>query len=690
MNEIRRTTLRFAALLAVTAPAVGQTGSSTSMSDSPASFLSDSRHRWRIGLSSRQGLVHFGLDSEGTGREKINLLASPAIVSWVGPSSGATAWRQDQGRGWACSIPGKDAGTAVTWTISRDGDDLIWRFAYSGEKPAVDLNVMLPFDPLMGAAVLIPARLDPQGRGLGPWLLMVPDAGHLRVEAEPASAWLAMNDGTRGGSPTNAPAGGVDPRLRGKAWLEAVRIPGYTPGRLTLRFASAQPVVPGTHLVLRFRPQELPPTEGIDASVWRRIRRPYLNNWQPCGTWAGPQRAWVLANNVLSDPASISLSFYAEPMLFWHTLVPGIDVKGLLRHSLDYWLHNHVSAQGHVNAFGHMYDLYPSTGAFLIIAAWDYWVLSRDSAWLNREMPVLHRMGDYLQRRDVDKDGLIESYGSGNAGTLRDPDRADVWFEMMNFGWKNAWANAVEYRAFVLMAEMLEAAGQPRGAEYYRGLATRLRQAYVGQLLSPQSGWFVSWVSQDGKIHDYCHTFVNGAAVAYGIVDPQQGRQILSRVVAKSRSIGFDRWNLGVPGNLIPCRKEDMISARIGMDGQPIKDDFHWPESLTEKDAFGYRYPNGTIHPALVWYYLLGLQVAGLSGEADRILDAMIQSAQEGLFQNGIVNAGYGGAEHFYFNGRTCGYEGYLPESYNFLMAVFTRSPAGRQRLLGPLMKMKD
>jgi hypothetical protein len=611
-------------------------------------------------------------------------------LSWAGVGGRATRWQLDQEQGWSCSIPGVDAGSGITWTVSQEGDDLLWRMAYAGKKEANDLTVTLPFDPLMGAAVLIPAHLDGQGRGLGPWLLVVADAGHFCVDAEPAGAWFAVNNGMRGGAPANAPARGVDPRLRGKAWLEAVKVPNYRPGRLTLQFICMRPVAPGTRLALRFHPQELLTPEGIDVSVWTRIRRPYLNNWQPCGTWAGPQRAWVLANNVLSDPASISLSFYAEPMLFFHELVPGIDVRGLLRYSLDYWLHNHVSAQGHVNAFGQMYDLYPSTGAFLIVAAWDYWVLSHDQDWLSREIPVLHRMADYLQRRDVDKDGLIESYGSGNSGTLRDPDRADIWFEMINFGHKNGWANAVEYRAFVCLAEMLEAIGQSKGAAYYRDLAARLRQAYVRQFLSPSNGWFVSWISQDGQIHDYCHTFVNGAAVAYGIVGPDQGRQILSRIVAKSKSIGFDQWHLGVPANLIPCRKEDMISARIGLDGQPVKDDFYWPDSLTEKDAFGHRYPNGTIHPTLVWYYLLGLQVAGLADEADRILNAMIGSAEEGLFQNGIVNVGYGGAEHFYINGRTCGYEGYLPESYNFLMAAFTRSEACRRRLLGPLMKMGD
>ena len=65
---------------------------------------------------------------------------------------------------------------------------------------------------------------------------------------------------------------------------------------------------------------------------------------------------------------------------------------------------------------------------------------------------------------------------------------------------------------------------QPEGAAYYRGLAARLREAYVRQFLSRENGWFVSWISQDGQVHDYCHTFVNGAAVAYGIVGPEQGK----------------------------------------------------------------------------------------------------------------------------------------------------------------------
>ncbi|MBI5091108.1 MAG: hypothetical protein HZB26_01550 [Candidatus Hydrogenedentes bacterium] len=647
--------------------------------------LHDARRRWVLGLDSGRGVVFFGLDSEGTGREKTNLLADLVMPTWADADTPAAQWDSTARDRWICTIPCRDKNGVVTWTVSGEKDDLIWKLEYAGDGTIENLRIGLPINALLAAAVLIPARVNELNRGLGPWLLVAPDFGHLLVEAESSVTWFAINEGARGGSAQNAPQEGVDPRLRGDAWLDAVRAPGYRRGKLSLQFASDAALGPGTLVTLRFRPQELSNPEGIPAHTWKRIRRAYLNHWQPCGTWCGPERATVLANNVLSDPASISLWFYSEPMIFYTQPLPGIDLRRLLRRSLDYWLEHGVSAQGHVNAFGAMYDLYVSAGACLLISAWDYWTVSQDGEWLKKQIPMLHRMGDYLLRRDVDSDGLVESYGSGNAGTLRDPDRADIWFEMMNFGHKNTWTNAISYRAFHCLAVMLDAADHADGAAHYRERAAALREAYVRQFLSAENGWFVSWISQDGQVHDYCHTFINGMAVAYGIVDPERGRDILTRVVAKSRSIGFTNWRLGVPGNLVPCRKADMIGPRIGLDGQPVRDNFYWPDSLTEDQAFGHRYPNGTIHPALVWPYLLGLQVAGLEHESDRILNAMIASAEQGLFQNGIVNVGYGGAEHFYSDGRTCGYEGYLPENYNFLMAAFTRNPKLRAKLLEPM-----
>lgn len=639
---------------------------------------------WVISIDPKVGITHFGLDSEHTGRAGTNLLAGPVIWGWDGYNKMMPAWQKTSQNKFETIYESTGINGTLQWSITRDRSDMLWQIEYSGKDNIRNFQIEIPMSALQAAAVLIPAQTDSSNHGIGPWLLVCPDFGHMLITSESDVQLSGINDGVRGGG-SNAVSTGVDPRLRGSQWLEATGIRDYTPGKLILKFVSNEPLSNGQKILLRFHVSDMPEPEGFDAGLWKKIRRSYLNNWQPCGTWTGPKKEMVLSNNVLSDPASISLWFYADPMIYWHKLAEDIDILVLLKHSLDYYLDNEVSAQGHVNAFGKMYDLYVSCGGSLIISAWDYYTLSKDKVWLEKRIQVLHLIADYLLRRDVDNDGLIESIGSGNAGTLKDPERADIWFEMTNFGHKNTWTNLISFRAFMCLAELLDESGKYEGAIYYRQKAELLRQTFVKRFLSPENGWFVSWISLDGQVHDYCHTFINGMAVAYGIVSPDKGKEILEKVVAKSKTIGFNSWHLGIPCNLIPIRKEDMIGPRTGIDGKPIKNDFYWPDDLAEKEAFGNRYTNGTIHPTLVWPYLLGLQVAGLNDEADRILNSMIASAEEGLFQNGIVNVGYGGAEHFYSNGKTCGYEGYLPESFNFLMACFTRDSLMRSRLLKPM-----
>lgn len=646
-------------------------------------WISNPNKNWVFGIDPKIGLIHLGLDSEGNGKSVTNLLSGPINITWDGLNEKKAGWEKSLEGKYIAVVKDTVGNSSVRWIITSNKDEMLWQVENVGKEPILNLKIEIPVNALMAAAVLIPSALNKHNQGLGPWLLVAPDFGQLLISSESDVQLVGINNGVRGGG-SNAVSTGVDPHLRGQAWLEASKITGYRAGKLSLQFCSVTPLPAGEKISLRIKQPELLEPEGIATEIWQKIRRPYLNNWQPCGTWCGEQRTMVLSNNVLSDPASISLYQYADPMLFMQKPVKGIDMQMLLKHSLDYYLDNEVSAMGHVNAFGKMYDMYVSTGASVLISAWDYWTISHDKPWLGKRIQELHLIADYLLRRDIDNDGLIESINSGNAGRLRDPDRADIWFEMMNFGFKNTWTNLLSYRAFLCLAEMLDAVDKHEGATYYRGKAELLRQSFVKQFFSKENGWFVSWISLDGQVHDYCHTFINGMAVAYGIVSPDQGKNILGKVVAKSKTIGFNNWHLGIPANLIPCRKEDMIGPRIGIDGKPIKNDFYWPDDLTEEAAFGNRYPNGTIHPPLVWHYLLGLQVAGLHEEADRILNAMIKSAQEGLFQNGIVNVGYGGAEHFYSSGLTCGYEGYLPESFNFLMACFTRNPEIRKRLLEP------
>ena len=99
-----------------------------------------------------------------------------------------------------------------------------------------------------------------------------------------------------------------------------------------------------------------------------------------------------------------------------------------------------------------------------------------------------------------------------------------------------------------------------------------------------------------------------------------------------------------------------------------------------EDPGFGHRYSNGTVHPVLAWPYLLGFQVAGLNEEADRILNAMIDSAEEGTFSERDRQRR---ANISPWTASPAGYEGYLSENWNFLMAAFTRDPKQRERVIG-------
>jgi len=72
--------------------------------------------------------------------------------------------------------------------------------------------------------------------------------------------------------------------------------------------------------------------------------------------------------------------------------------------------------------------------------------------------------------------------------------------------------------------------------------------------------------------------------------------------------------------------------------------------------------------------------------EADDVLNAMLGRQQAGLFQNGVVNQYPKGGEWTTWDGKPCGYEGYLANVYFFLMAAVLREPALRARYFRPML----
>lgn len=182
---------------------------------------------------------------------------------------------------------------------------------------------------------------------------------------------------------------------------------------------------------------------------------------------------------------------------------------------------------------------------------------------------------------------------------------------------------------------------------------------------------------------------INSMAIEYGLVEPAQGRDILSRIWKRIEDGGFNRFDLGVPLTLVPVRKGDYLQAKPG---KPASTICGAPEREDGTDTFG-MYLNGWCCVSDAVHFMTALYIVGEDEKADRILQAMLERQEKGVFpngggfQNGVIDSYPKGAEFFTWDGQTCGYEGHLTYSFSFLQAVLLREPAFRDRLFRPMIR---
>jgi hypothetical protein len=429
---------------------------------------------------------------------------------------------------------------------------------------------------------------------------------------------------------------------------------------------------------LAFRTAHLSPPAGFkDDTRWSLARRGWFNAFNLTSRW-GDQTArfsapaGILGNNVLSDPASLSVWMYADMTLFVPELPGGVRTGPYLRRTLDHWLDNRMLPNGNVIAYWD-YDKFLDPLPSVLISAWDYVEATNDLAWLAQRIEKLESIAGYAVSRDVDDDGLIEAVPTGNRGSLVQPNRSSCWFDAINFGWKCAYSNALMYRAFCCLADLNVKLGREERQEFWLGRSARLKKSYAPSLLNPETGWIAMWKSQDGELHDYASPIVNGYAIEYGLVEPEHGRDILIKLHAKMKTVGFSNFAIGVPCVLDPIPPDDYLQPAIGAPQQPDGRDT-WQE-----------YMNGGITAGQVYHFLAAHYIASMPEEADAILDAMLKTQAAGGFQNGVQDAYPKGVDWRKWNGEPCGYEGYLADNARFLLAVLIRKKEFRQRMYRPM-----
>jgi hypothetical protein len=612
--------------------------------------------------AQRAEITSLGWDTEGTGREKTNLLRPETMVGLRLHAGGQ--WRNGidlptrvavdaQGVTSYRIEAGPDA--EVNWRVSADGAALTLRFGGAGAGlGTIDgFEIVFPFAPRVTPTTALAGTWNDDGTFQLPAIVSAPDFGQMRLDA-----------------------GSSDPK---RAAVRKARLEGSRKGKWVNLVLELAPPQAASVETIELKPVLLPKPAGLaDDALWPQARRGWFGIWQPSAQWGDQGRpfsapAGVLANNVISDPASCSLWFYADQALWTPDVAPGVSMMPLVRRTLDFWLDRRTRPTGEMVCYWDYGD-FLDANAGPLIAAWDYVEGSGDTGWLEQRIEKLELVADFLARRDVDGDGLVEATQSGNRGTLKQPARSCAWWDALNCGHKDAYTNALIYRAWRCLAEL---EGRLRRADRqarYTQLAEKLKTAYAPTLMNPATGWLGWWKSADGELHDYAAPTVNGLAIEYGLVPPAQGRDILAKLRRKMEDAGFTRFDLGVPSMLVPVLRADYL--------QP--DAFGIPKREDGTDTFG-QYQNGGISAGHVLHFMAAHYVVGEPEPADRILRAMLERQGRGEFQNGVRDSNKRGIEWTTWDGKPSGYEGYLADSFRFLQAVLLREAPFRERLYRPL-----
>lgn len=359
----------------------------------------------------------------------------------------------------------------------------------------------------------------------------------------------------------------------------------------------------------------------------------------------------TLSNNGASMHCPLCLDTWSSVMLPLPAVLPGWRPVELLRTSLERWLDGGPGyAAGRLLQDGRSHDAgdeYLQTDTAGLRGLADYLRHEADPAWWRRYRDRIHARIAAVRRRDLDGDGLIESdRRTGVSGTSQ---WSTCWYDVISFGWKDAFTNAILHGALRELAPALRRFGDAAGAEDAAAWADRLRASFHPTFWNEATGWYAGWRCREGRLHDHAFLCINGAIVALGLVEPAHGRAVLTRLLAEAARVGMPDPALGLPGNLWPIPDHDLADI---MQGYPL----------------GY-YQNGGRTHAQSRHLVRGLYRAGLRREADTLLARLCA----GFAEARVFGGNQSGVDWRHWDDRPCGYEGLLTDQFGLLEMVWER-----------------
>ena len=411
-----------------------------------------------------------------------------------------------------------------------------------------------------------------------------------------------------------------------------------------------------------------PKLKGIENDPrFNGFRRNWLNILQ-----VNP-RLGVLANNSASDTCASCVMEYADIALHTPELADSLKASDLIRQLLDRYIAGHAGLwfsrldRVRRRSCGRAKIRFSSMPIRIcLIGAADYVLGSGDRAWLEKNYPALRGWAEALLATDRDGNGLFEYELSGNSGSWPPelPFRPANWWDTVGFGHEDAYSNALAYRALRGMEKWPAIWARPTMPPATAPPPTNSARFIVKTFYNPATGVLAGWKSADGQLHDYYFLFVNGIAIHYGLVPEDQANAIMDKLLAKMKEVGYTRFDLGLPGNLIPIARKDYVHL-----------DPRWGGGQKEDNSDGFQiYENGGATACFAYFTLAALYDLGRREEADRILFPMLDAFEKGGFQgsgpNGMTN------DWKTWDGTPWGYEGFLTDNYYALLAVLVREGA--------------
>ena len=359
----------------------------------------------------------------------------------------------------------------------------------------------------------------------------------------------------------------------------------------------------------------------------------------------------TLSNNGNSIHCPICMDNWSAITTRMDPILPNLKPVDLLRDSLERWLDGGPGyASGPLLQDGKVHeaeDEYLMTGTACLLGLAEYLKHSGTAEWVSLHRSQIQKKLKQMRGRDLDKDGLIESrYRTGVSGTGQ---WSTTWMDVISFGWKDSWTNALLYPALTTLANVLPTLGHPDLAEGLSAWAGLLRKNYLPTFFNRDTGWLAGWRCAEDKLHDYGFLAVNGAAVCGGLLDEIDSQTIIEKLWQETRRVKIPNPRLGLPISLWPIPDADLADIMQG-----------YPHGF---------YGNGACTHSQSRHFVDALYIVGMKKEADYLLEHLCSSLADGL----VYGACKSGLDARYWDGWPCGYEGLLTDQFGILASAFKR-----------------